>query len=271
MVYRTDLEQPYAFCCKFVQRPAAQYKLLKVFDSLLDTFGEIAGACDASSYTLETITNSRIYAGITGSALSITHTFFRVIPGLVYSLRLLWNLGRGWVFQKEVPLNQFAPLQHLKYNEIAKGNLEIGLSSAATLFHLLSGTSSTFSYCVCRPIVFAETFGKMHLSSTAHSLGQVCSIFMVVKQAAACLGHAFVIGYQYVSSNRAVYEGANAQDVRQNFVKEFLISTLSLLERFLLLIFECSKWIQAPLPPWFRLPITLSAAGIGLYRTWLTT
>ncbi|MCH9625736.1 MAG: hypothetical protein S4CHLAM123_09150 [Chlamydiales bacterium] len=271
MVYRTDLEQPYAFCCKFVQRPAAQHKLLKVFDSLLDTFGEIADACNASSCTLQTITDSRIYAGVSGSVLSITHTFFRVIPGLVYSLRLLWNLGRGWVSQKEVPLNQFTSLQRLKYNEIAKGDLEIGLSLAATLFHLLSGISSTFSYCVYRPIVFAETFGKMQLGSAAYSLGQACSVFMVVKQAAACLGHAFVMGYQYVSSNRALYEGANFQDVQQNFVKEFLISALSLLERFLLLIFECSKWIQTPLPPWFRLPITLSAAGIGLYRTWLTT
>lgn len=242
-------------CWRVVRHPEGQYKIVKALDPILDAIGEIAKASDASEGTLVGISYARTSVQVLRDILSVFHIFSHVIPSLIWSLKLFFELVKGVCGKQDVPLNQFKRQSQLDYNEIAKGRVEKAFALGAVAAKTIKGGSATFRF----------------LSSPFSLTAKTHQAALVIEHSSAVLGHGLEMGYQHIAFHRALGEGASHASTYTIYAKRMCELTVALLEKILQVIFSLAKIFDTTLPPGFRLPIAFSIAGLGLYRVWQKT
>ena len=250
------------------QRTDGPDKLLKMADPLLDTIGEIAAAAGASDSTLEGIGKGRALAKTGRDAIGFFNIFNGVIPNLVQSMKNIFHLMRGLITGDNVSLEAGSE----KYNDVAKSTTEKILAAGANFGRGVGSGTYIVGYGLCRPLANIEKYGEVSLGQTAHNIGQAFPTFMMVNHLGEMIGSTCEMGFQYTAFNRAIDNtSGKPSEIYQEFEKQMLDNTLSLLEKSLELLYDIVKLIGQAIPAWFRLPLTLGIATLSLYKVWLKT
>ena len=260
----------------FFQRIEGPDKLLKLADPILDTIGEIAKASGASDSTLDGIEKGRSLARVTRDGIGFFTIFNGVIPALAINLKNIYALTTGLISGKDVPLTEI-PRQH---NDVAIGKTEKILAAGANFGKGVGAATCIVGFGLCRPIANIEKYGGISLGQTAHNIGKAFPTVMMVGHIGGIIGSSCEIGYQYTAFNRdpAITEVQvnnnkkyNIKDNYESFVKKMVENTVGLVEKILEFIQTIVKLIGHAIPAWFRLPLTLGIASLGLYKVWLKT
>lgn len=251
----------------FLRNRRAQYRLIKAADPLLDTVSEIAKATHAPEEWMKGIAYTRMGFRTIRDLLGISHIFVTVIPSLIHSMRLLWNLCRSFSSGRSVPLHPTKAQSELAYDEVAIGNSEKILCIAALAAQTTKAGSSTFAFCVCQPLLYLQISEGVKLGEGLQAIGGSYQTLMFVKHASGLTAHGFEMAYQYTAFQRT--------DLMKRdhaiFSKKMIDMSLGMIENGLHLLYDISKTLQTTVPAGFRLPLTCAIAGVGLYRTWLKT
>jgi hypothetical protein len=100
-------------------------------------------------------------------------------------------------------------------------------------------------------------------------IGSSYQTIMAVKYASGFLGIACEMSYQYIAYERAQKNGENL--AYETFSAKMSELTVDLIEKSLQLIYHTAKILTTVVPPAYRLPLTFTISGIGLYKVWLKT
>ena len=94
---------------------------------------------------------------------------------------------------------------------------------------------------------------------------------MLVKHSSGAISCAFEMGYYSTAYQRAVTAGDGTEKSFNHYVKKMHELALGLIEKVLQVIYDIAKLLQGVPSPWFRLPLTLSIAAVGLIKVWVKT
>ena len=239
---------------RLVNHPEGGYKIVRALDPIFDTLEVVVKASDASYETLATLEYGRISAKIVRDILGVIYIFTGVIPALFYAAKLLCSLAKGLHTGEDVQLHPFKKAPQLAYNEIAKGKLEKILCLGAVSAKCIKGGSATYAF-VSTPFTPRETHQTI----------------MLLKHISGFVGITLEMGYRYAAFNRSLDEEAPSAQIDREFKEKMLELSVGMLEKGLQIIYDLAKMFHRALPAKFRLSLTLSIAGLGLYKVWLKT
>ncbi|MFC2049294.1 hypothetical protein ACFLR2_01305 [Chlamydiota bacterium] len=241
----------------------AQYRLLKAADPLLDTIGEIAKLAHAPQESLKGIAYARMGLRTVRDLLGISHIFFSVIPALIYSLGLLFRLCYSFFTAQDVQLH---PTKR-GYATVAKGSAEKMLCIAALTAQCAKSGSSAFAFCVCQPLLYLQITSGVKLGERLQAVGGAFQTLMLVKHSSGLLAGGLEMAYHYSAFQRTAIQERDYSD----FSKKIIQLAAGIIENGLQLLYDIAKTLQTTVPAGFRLPLTCTIAGVGLYKTWLKT
>jgi hypothetical protein len=254
----------------FCERSETHYKILKFLDTSFDATIVIADHLKASPVTLKGLQYGRFTVGTMRDALGIIHLVTDVIPSIYFTLKIFFNLMRGLGSKEDVVLNPRKPTSQLAHYEIAQGTGEKLCCMGGIAMQLIQAGSSTFSFAVCRPLLFLKHEG-FSLNTPLQSVADSYHGVMAIKHFSGLAKHAFELGYYSLAHQRALERGIDSKIVCQFYSKKVLELSVACIEKGLQFILSLAKLLVANLHPAFRIPFAFAIAGIGLYCTSLKT
>lgn len=233
---------------KIARCSEGSYKTITFLDPLFDAIGEIAKASNAHPTAIHHLALTRDVLIKTRQMMNMIHFFTCVLPSLFFAGKLLYDLST----KEEISLFPCKPNEQLNYNEMAKNKEEKLLILGLLVSKSIKAAASTSIYL-------------LHFFSHTEFHDKL----KMVKYCSGIVGDIFELGYQYKAFQRVSREDYPAEYYL--FIKKMKELSCGIIEKNLKLLYEISKTLEGLPPTWFRVPLTLTIASLGLYKLWLKT
>ncbi|MCH9625778.1 MAG: hypothetical protein S4CHLAM123_09580 [Chlamydiales bacterium] len=262
----------------FFGSPEGRDKSLKLIDAGLDTASVCARVFTGDDAVVEGLDSGREAVKVGRDVMGIFNIFAGVMRGLIRQCISFFQLAKAWVkndgekvdlkwFEHSIGFNK----DTAKYNSVAQGRTQQFLAAGVTFGKAVGSATYIVGFGACRWTSNLGKYGKVQLSETARSIGAAFPLVMMINHMGGVTAGVFDLGFQYRAYQDAVSRGENAQATFGVYVKTLPKIFLGLVEKTLELMLDVAKLISNALPSWFRLPVTLGIATLGVYRIWQGT